>query len=123
STIPCNSSGKIDKKKLPQPEIKEESAYVAPSNEVEYKLTKIWSKILALNEEFISVDKSFFELGGHSLKAIALVNKIAKEFEIEITLREIFDNPNIMNLSDYIITVKQIEIGIEKKENIVELTI
>ncbi|MEW7292227.1 non-ribosomal peptide synthetase, partial [Aquimarina sp. 2304DJ70-9] len=123
TSIPFNSSGKVDKKNLPEPEVKIEHDYVRPSNKIECLIAKIWAEVLALDEKFISVDKSFFELGGHSLKAIALVNKIAKEFELEITLREIFDNPKINSLSDYIITVKQIEIEIEKKDNIIELTI
>ncbi|NHN25907.1 amino acid adenylation domain-containing protein [Flavobacterium jejuense] len=121
--FPLTSSGKLSRKDLPEPEIKRGNNYKAPSNAIEEKLVAIWSEVLKLDKEVISVDRSFFELGGHSLKAMVLVNKIAKELEIELTVRKIFDMDKIESLSDYIITIKQIEISNKNQNKIIEITI
>ena len=121
--FPLTSSGKLSRKDLPEPEIKRGNNYKAPSNVIEEKLVAIWSEVLKLDKELISVDRSFFELGGHSLKAMVLVNKIAKELEIDLTIREIFDKDKIESLSDYIITIMQIEISNKNQDKIIEITI
>ncbi|WP_344779229.1 phosphopantetheine-binding protein, partial [Aquimarina mytili] len=102
STIPCNSSGKIDKKKLPQPEIKIENEYVASVSTTEKLLENIWSDTLNLKITSIGTNRSFFELGGHSLKAIVLINKIAKEFNVSFPLEKIFENPTIKQQAEFI---------------------
>ncbi len=102
SEIPSNSSGKVDKKRLPVPELDYEEDYVGPSNDIEREITRIWSEVLSIEEQFISVDKSFFELGGHSLRAIVLVNKIAKEFNVQFPLEKIFENPTIKEQAGFI---------------------
>ena len=52
-------------------------------------------------------------LGGHSLLATRLINLIRQEFEIEMPLREIFENKTISELSlqvsTYIFQKKSLE--------------
>jgi len=50
----------------------------------------------------IGVNRSFFDLGGHSLKAIVLVSKVHKEFDVKLPLTELFRTPTIRELSQYI---------------------
>ncbi|MEW7293181.1 non-ribosomal peptide synthetase, partial [Aquimarina sp. 2304DJ70-9] len=100
--IPLNPSGKVDKKNLPEPEIEWQHNYVAPSNLIEHQITKMWSEILMLDEKIISTNKSFFEVGGHSLKAMILVNKIAKEFDIVFPLEKVFEKPTIKQQAEFI---------------------
>lgn len=104
--LPFTSNSKIDRNALPDPIIKEEGNYTAPTTGDENKLLAIWCNILKINEASIGINKDFFELGGHSLKAIELVNKIYKEFGLEIALSRIFDNPTIAELSKYLSTLK-----------------
>jgi len=101
-SLPLTSNGKIDRKSLPSPEYKSVSDYVAPSNTVELKLAEIWSEVLAIPVEKISITESFFSLGGHSLKAILLINRIRKVLEVEVTLSAFMANPTIKYLSLYI---------------------
>jgi acyl-CoA synthetase (AMP-forming)/AMP-acid ligase II/acyl carrier protein len=101
-SFPLTSSGKLSKKNLPDPEIKKEEDYMAPSNEIEEKLVTIWSEVLKLDKELISVNRSFFELGGHSLKAMVLVNKIAKELEMTLPLEQIFEQSTIKKQGTFI---------------------
>jgi len=119
--LPLTSSGKVDRKALPGPEGGEIiSGYAAPENQVEKKLVEIWSEVLEKEEGIIGVNHNFFDLGGHSLKAIVLVSKIHKEFDVKVPLAELFRTPTIRDLSTYIkkaIKVRYMSIeSVEKKE-------
>jgi len=100
--IPVNANGKVNLKALPDPQLTLPQAYVAPATEVQQKLAAIWSEVLKLEQDKISVTADFFELGGHSLKAIKLVNQLAKYFDVEVPLAQVFAHPTILALSDYL---------------------
>jgi SagB-type dehydrogenase family enzyme len=102
--LPLTSNGKLNRKALPDPEFKVKEDYIEPSNETEERLAKIWSEVLNIDKEIISVNNSFFELGGHSLKATALVNKINLEFGIEMLLKEVFVNETLKEQAELIET-------------------
>ena len=89
--FPVNSSGKIDKKKLPEPAITVSSSYVAPRNETEKALVDIWKEVLNKND--IGITDHFFESGGHSLRAIQLLSKIYKKYQVQLNIGEIFNKP------------------------------
>ncbi len=98
--IPLTLNGKVDKNALPDVEIVSARDYEEPSGEIEIKLAKIWSEIL--NVERIGANDNFFELGGHSLKATMLVNKIHKELNSAIPLKEVFTMKNLRSMAEYI---------------------
>ncbi|MCK4258178.1 MAG: amino acid adenylation domain-containing protein, partial [Halanaerobiales bacterium] len=100
--MPLTPHGKIDRKALPIPDGVNTSLeeYVAPSNEIEEKMVLIWSKILGVKK--VGVTDDFFALGGHSLKGIQLVANIAKEFNVEVPLKEIFESPTIRGIVELI---------------------
>ncbi|MCP4218851.1 MAG: amino acid adenylation domain-containing protein [bacterium] len=100
-TLPLTPSGKIDRKKLPEPEIGG-GPTVAPTNQVEETLVHLWADVLELEEENISIDADFFELGGHSLRATTLVAKIHRSFDVRLPLSDIFENPTIEQLGQLI---------------------
>ena len=96
--MPLNSNGKVDKRSLPDPDGTSITAgveYVAPRNEIEKKLVEIWSEVLGISKEEISVKSNFFELGGHSLKVVKLYGIIYKEFEVKIDIEQLFDLPSL----------------------------
>lgn len=107
--IPLTLNGKIDKKALPDPEIKLVNDYSPPSNETEEKLVDIWSEVLNIDKEKISVNSSFFDLGGHSLKAILVISKIHNVFDISITLDDYFDDPSITGIASVVANMKKDE--------------
>ena len=100
--LPLTPNGKLDRKALPEPEIKAEKEYLPPSNEIEAKLVEIWADVLKTDKKLISINRSFFDLGGHSLKANALLNKIEKEFNAKVLLQEIFKYQDIISLGKLI---------------------
>ncbi|AFY49162.1 amino acid adenylation enzyme/thioester reductase family protein [Nostoc sp. PCC 7524] len=98
--LPLTPSGKVDRKALPQPDIShfiEINDFVAPRNQVEAQLVKIWSDILNLPQ--IGVKDNFFALGGNSLKALHLISKIEQDFGKEIPLATLLKNPVITDLA------------------------
>ncbi len=103
--LPLTQSGKIDKKALPNPAgagMDTGTEYIAPRDEAEKGLAKIWQDILSL--EKVGIQDNFFDLGGHSLKATQVVSRIHKELGVEIALRKIFSQPTIEKLAEHIRT-------------------
>ncbi|MCP4218963.1 MAG: amino acid adenylation domain-containing protein, partial [bacterium] len=121
--IPLTSNGKVDRGNLPEPEFSgtaKGETYVAPGDAVEEKVTEIWSEILGIEKHTISVNGNFFQMGGHSLKATIMINKIHKAFDVKIPLGEVFKNPTIHGVSQYITKTGKEEFQsiepVEKKE-------
>ncbi|MCP5049072.1 MAG: non-ribosomal peptide synthetase, partial [bacterium] len=107
--FPLTETGKIDRKALPDPEIKGGDTYIAPRNEVEQTLHQIWTEVLGTGDTDtprerspISIDDNFFEIGGHSLKVSVMVSRIHKQLNVNIPLTDVFDNPTIQGLAGYI---------------------
>ncbi len=107
-SFPTTVTGKLDRNRLPALQ-NISKIYVTPANEVEKKLTVIWAHLLQLEVESISVNETFFNLGGNSLKAITLINTISKDFSIELSVKEMFIKQTVRAISDYIITVQQLD--------------
>jgi len=115
--MPLTPGGKVDRKALPQPEVKGDSEYTGPGDKLEENLVKIWSEVLALEKNNISINGNFFRLGGHSLKATQLIAKIHKELKVKIPLAEFFQFPTIRGLARIIkISIKDQYIPIEPVE-------
>lgn len=64
------------------------------------KLYSYWSE--ALQIDTVPLTKSFFELGGNSLKAMRLILRINKGFNINMSIDPIYNSKNFIHLSDYI---------------------
>ncbi|MCK4259026.1 MAG: non-ribosomal peptide synthase/polyketide synthase [Halanaerobiales bacterium] len=105
--MPLTSNGKINRRALPEPNgsIATGVEYVAPTNQTEERMAKIWSEILGIQQ--VGIYNDFFELGGHSLKATQLASKILKEFDVELPLKEIFQTPTIKGLVEYINSMEE----------------
>jgi len=120
--IPLNPNGNINRKLLEVIDLKQDTKheFKTPRNEVEKKLVKIWSNVLGIEKDKISIDANFFDLGGHSLKAVILVSKIHKELDTKVSVSEIFKMPTIKGLSEYIRRSKEDKFvsikPVEKKE-------
>jgi amino acid adenylation domain-containing protein len=103
--IPLSTHGKIDWEALPTPEVGSlTDEPIDLNDEVESVLLDLWAEVLGIGEPMqkIGRDSNFFDLGGHSLKATILLSKIEKEFQVQMSLAEIFRSPYIRNLSEYI---------------------
>jgi amino acid adenylation domain-containing protein len=99
-TLPLTPSGKIDRRALPLPDIKDvgvQDQYTPARNGIEEQLVQVWSEVLGI--ERIGVHDNFFALGGHSLLAVRLTSRISEIFDIPLGVRLIFEQPTIAQLS------------------------
>ncbi|WP_394749644.1 amino acid adenylation domain-containing protein [Spongiimicrobium salis] len=102
--FPLTQNKKIDRKALSQREIEEYpilSVYQPPKTELQAKLCDCFQEILKTTER-IGLNDNFFILGGHSLSAVKLTHFIEKSLLYQISLGDIFQNPTVKELSDYL---------------------
>ncbi|NRA80921.1 MAG: AMP-binding protein, partial [Pseudoalteromonas sp.] len=88
---PLTPNGKVDRKALPVPDNSAlQGEYIAPSTETERVLVNIWSELLNIAPESISVTANFFELGGHSLMTLKLLLFIQQRVQKACDLSTLF---------------------------------
>lgn len=86
----------------PRPEL--ETAYAAPTNDVEKAIIEKWQEVLGFDK--IGVNDDFFELGGHSLIAAAVATDLSKKFDVQIPLRTLFEKRTAAEIAKLIETYK-----------------
>jgi len=96
--FPLTTNGKIDRRALPEPEIKLDNTTnkVIPSTEIEKTLADIWQTVLGLKQ--VSINDNFFELGGDSILAIQIIAK-ANQAGLQITPNQLFSHQTISQLA------------------------
>jgi amino acid adenylation domain-containing protein len=98
--IPLTANGKVNKKALPVPDqLVLKSQYVAPSTDTEQQLVLIWSELLHLPAQALSISTSFFEMGGHSLSSVQLIGMIRDTLQVQISVKDVFERPTIQALA------------------------
>lgn len=75
--FPLTINGKLDKTRLPEPDMLESLNYVPPSNKTEQAIVDVFEEILGISP--VGIEDSFFELGGDSIKAIKAVSKLREK--------------------------------------------
>lgn len=91
--IDKKQNGKVDYDALANKCLLEENTYVEPRSKIEEKIGVIWCKILNIDK--VGVKSSFFKMGGSSLNIMKLIVDIQNEFDINITLADLFNNITI----------------------------
>ncbi|WP_158619438.1 non-ribosomal peptide synthase/polyketide synthase [Corallococcus sp. AB011P] len=102
--FPLTSHGKLAREALPLPEAvdteESSSADVAPRTPTEELLADIWASVLGVAR--VGRDDDFFELGGHSLLATQVVSRLHSVFPVKVPLRELFENPTVAALGQWL---------------------
>ncbi|MEM9922045.1 MAG: non-ribosomal peptide synthetase, partial [Bacteroidota bacterium] len=99
--MPLTVNGKLNRKALPNPEIKADENFELPVNELQKQLVDIWAEVLDLQADVIGIHSNFFDIGGNSLKLINVVNKINRAFDTTLTVAEIFGFPIISRIAEH----------------------
>jgi NAD(P)-dependent dehydrogenase (short-subunit alcohol dehydrogenase family)/aryl carrier-like protein len=86
--------------------------YVAPRNDVERVIAEIWEELLGI--EPVGVEDNFFDLGGHSLLAIQLLSRVREMFQVELTLRRLFEGATVAQFTQNMLTQELTPGRIEK---------
>ncbi|MDC2865508.1 non-ribosomal peptide synthetase [Bacillus sp. BP-3] len=98
--FPLNANGKIERNNLPDPSKEHlviNSQFIMPRTQAERKMESIWIRRLGL--ERIGIQDNFFELGGHSLLAVQIIADINREFNTNMQVKMLFENPTIEGIS------------------------
>jgi amino acid adenylation domain-containing protein len=101
--LPVTPTGKVDRKALPIPGAAQTGKeYAPPQDKTGEILVEIWSQVLGIKKETISIDDDFFSLGGHSLRATLMAARIQKELHVAFPLARLFDVSTIRGISSII---------------------
>jgi amino acid adenylation domain-containing protein len=96
--LPLSSSGKVDRKALPEPEKRSGiSGRVTPRTDEEAGIAADWATLLDMREVF--ADDNFFLLGGDSLTAARAVSRLAARFGVKLPLSSIFLHPTVSEIA------------------------
>ncbi len=101
--LPLTPSGKLDRKALAHSHLAEAARPEHKADEVmamtptQQLLSTIFEQVLSLDQVWL--DDNFFELGGHSLLATQVIFRIQESFNIDISLKNLFEQPTVRGLS------------------------
>jgi FkbM family methyltransferase len=98
--LPLTTSGKVDRNALPEPDIRPDKGFAAPTSDTERRIARVWQEVLGL--EKVGINDNFFQLGGHSLKATTVISNINRLLGIRVPLVEMFKTPTIRGMAQYI---------------------
>jgi amino acid adenylation domain-containing protein len=107
--LPLTANGKIDRDALPDRD-ELSNNFASPRNPVEEVIASIWAEILNLKQ--VGIYDDFFALGGHSLLATQVISRLRKAFKVDLSLRQLFEMPTVVELA------KQIETAMKAGENL-----
>ena len=96
--LPLNANGKLDRQALAMFEVQKESKGHAARSETEKALAEIWAALLKVDS--IGVDDDVFDLGAHSLMAMKALTQIRDRFDVNLSLRNLFERPTVAGLAE-----------------------
>ncbi|MET3035902.1 amino acid adenylation domain-containing protein [Chryseobacterium sp. NRRL B-14859] len=94
--MPLSANGKVDRKSfaelvrtMVEAEVRKGTEdFEKPTSSMEEGIAAIWKELLAL--EAVGRNDVFFEIGGDSLSATRFITEVKKQFEVNLSLRELF---------------------------------
>jgi acyl carrier protein len=97
--LPLTANGKIDRQALAALAVERSNSGsgAAARSETEKSLVEIWAELLGVGE--IGVDDDVFDLGAHSLMAMKALTQIRDRFNVNLSLRNLFEAPSVAGLA------------------------
>ncbi|MQY24882.1 D-alanine--poly(phosphoribitol) ligase subunit 1 [Nocardia sp. RB56] len=99
--FPLNTSGKLDRKALPQPQFAGRE-FRAPATASEQLVAEVFATVLGLgtaDDPRIGLDDDFFALGGNSLIATQVVARLGTALDARVPVRALFETPTVAGLA------------------------
>jgi thioesterase domain-containing protein len=94
--LPLTPTGKVDRRALPTPGDLEPER-VAPRDEVELRLARIWEDLLGVRS--LGVRDNFFALGGHSLLVVRLMGMIEQQLGLRLPVSALIEAPTVERMA------------------------
>ncbi|GMG87746.1 non-ribosomal peptide synthetase [Biformimicrobium ophioploci] len=101
--MPKTNSGKIDRNRLPPPDMvrpEDDQCGISEGESLETVLSHIFCSVLKTKS--VSADDSFFDLGGHSLQVFSVIDAINSRYGLGLQPALVFDYPSVGALSEKI---------------------
>ncbi|WP_433338059.1 non-ribosomal peptide synthetase [Spirillospora sp. CA-294931] len=101
--IPLTASGKIDRRRLPDPvpaagPAEDDSP---PVTEAELLVAQVWQEILGLDK--VGAHQDFFALGGHSILATRVVTRLRRDLGVDLPLTLVFEHPTVASQAEILL--------------------
>jgi acyl carrier protein len=112
--FPLTPNGKVDRQKLLKPVVSivakvngagTEGLRPRPMTPVEETLAKIWCEVLGVAN--VSINDNFFDIGGHSVLALRVLGRLRKIFQVDVSVRTVFDSPTLEKLAAAVTKARQ----------------
>ncbi|HZE88918.1 MAG TPA: condensation domain-containing protein, partial [Verrucomicrobiae bacterium] len=97
NAMPLTPNGKVDRRRLPEPDWIAESSHEAPRTGIEKAIAGAYGEVLGIGT--VGATDDFFGLGGHSLLATRVVSRLRASLGVELPLRAIFEAPVVRDLA------------------------
>ncbi|MFF7188478.1 amino acid adenylation domain-containing protein [Streptomyces sp. NPDC008222] len=94
--MPMTPNGKVDRKRLPEPDWSGDTEPVNPRDVLELRVTSICERVLGRSP--VGVRDDFFAVGGNSLTAFELVEAVRRELGVSVPLSTFFREPTVEGL-------------------------
>ncbi|MFC6841592.1 non-ribosomal peptide synthetase [Xanthomonas theicola] len=95
ATLPINANGKVDRARLPAPELV--TPGIAHADELEQTVARFWTQDTGRVPQ--SVDEDFFLVGGDSLRALRLLSRLSSLTGVELNVTAFFRDRTIRGLT------------------------
>ena len=98
--FPLTLNGKIDRRALQASDLAQvQSSKISmqANTDIERTIASIWCELLNLKS--VSANDDFFELGGKSLMAMRVVARICQTFDVDLTIRNLFEHSTVAGLA------------------------
>ncbi len=99
AALPVNTSGKLDRAALPEPEFTSSSS-VAPATELERALAGVFAEVLGVDR--VGATDDFFESGGSSLLVFVLHQRLSARLHREVAMSAILAHPTVGGLAAHL---------------------
>lgn len=103
--MPLTPNGKIDKKKLPEPQLNKKATYDKPANELEERILKIFQDVL--NNKELSVNDDFFNIGLADSLSILTISSRLFQLNIKLDTQDFYKYPTVRELANFIIGMEE----------------
>ncbi|MYW01635.1 hypothetical protein GT354_25830 [Streptomyces sp. SID3343] len=98
--LPTTRDGRVDRallRTLRGPGRDRDREAVAPRDTTELIVAQVWTDVLGVRP--IGIDDNFFALGGHSLVAMRAISRLQRQFNCDIGLADLLNNPTVAELA------------------------
>jgi len=111
--FPLTINGKLNKRGFPDPSFGVPAdTYVAPGNDQEAELCRIWQELLGLDQ--VGITDNFFKIGGNSILAIQASHRMSQALGYDIKVADLFKFNEIKELLQHTAVVNDDYEHVEK---------